>query len=45
MILKALLFSVFQFALLAVISLMVAGIIKLIYMAVHRREAPKAEAK
>ncbi len=45
MILKALLFSVFQFLLLAILALMVAGIIKLIYMIIHRRETPKPEAK
>jgi hypothetical protein len=45
MILKALLFSVFQFILLAVIALLVAGIIKLIYIVIHRSEAPKTEAK
>jgi hypothetical protein len=45
MILKALLFSVFQFFLLAVISLAVAGIIRLIYMAIHHREAPDTKVK
>lgn len=45
MILKALLFSVFQLILLVIIALVVTGIIKLIYIAIHRREATKVESK
>ncbi len=45
MVLKSLVFSVFVFVLAFIISLAVAGIIKLIFMAVHRSEAKKTEAK
>ncbi len=45
MILKGLLFSVIQFVGLAIISMVVALIIKVIYKAVHRGEARKSEAK
>lgn len=45
MVLKSLLFAVFVFVLAFIISLAVAGIIKLIYMAIHRGEAKKTEAK
>jgi hypothetical protein len=45
MILKALLFSVFQYILLVIIALLVAGIIKLTFVVVHRRGVPKTEAK
>lgn len=45
MVLKALLFSISQYVLMAILGLMVAGIIKLIYRLIHRREAPKEEAK
>ncbi len=45
MVLKSLLFAVFVFVLAFIISLAVAGIIKLIFMAVHRSEARKTEAK
>lgn len=45
MVLKSLIFAVFVFVLAFIIALAVAGIIKLIFLAVHRGEAKKTEAK
>lgn len=45
MVLKSLIFAVFTYILAFVIALAVAGIIKLIFIAVHRSEPKKTEAK
>ena len=45
MILRALIYSIGIFFLTGIIALAVAGIIKLIYMVVHRGKAKKKEAE
>jgi hypothetical protein len=45
LILRALIYALGVFFLTGVIALVVAGIIKLIYMAVHRGEVKKKEAE
>ncbi|MDO8568577.1 MAG: hypothetical protein Q7R57_07670 [Dehalococcoidales bacterium] len=43
--LKGLVFSVFTLVLTTVISLLVVGIIQIVYKVVHKKESPKATAK
>lgn len=44
MVIKSIVFALITYGLLFVISLLVAGIVKLVYFAVHKRETPKTNS-